>query len=567
MTDLFINPSLTIAAASSVLLVSIVKPILLLPQFVIYTRIASSSIEKDARYLNLGVNKVNLIMLTGAILAYTCGLLVPIFWIGWPISILVLVGFLFGYMNWRNAKVPEAMKFELIGTRLEDARQARQSKRAEKSVDLHFIDSNGAEHAVPLIDDPLHEIHKELEVIMCPALEVGASSVNLIPSREGTAVVRVVDTMPTRQEIRTPESAAAIIDYLKSLALLDVEDKRRIQEGSMKMVTPTGIMTVDIKVSGSSAGQRMRIELNRAARLGRGFDKLGLLDNQKEALAKLDEEENRHGVVLIASPEGQGLSTTAYGLLGRHDAFITVVKSCEKRIDLELQGVDQKLWDPNIDDSDYAKTVRTFLRRDPDVILIDDIRDEGTAELLARSGSDGPLIYAELRAHGIADAVKHWVSLSGNLEKAAGALKAIVISRVLRRLCPACRQPYQPDEEQLKRLGMGEVPESQFYRATGKVNVKNKIVTCDTCAGAGYTGTIGVYEVMPIDTPARILIAKNDLKGAYRHVRREERLPLLQEAALAKVCSGETSTDELVRVLVKKNSAPVEQRKPAEASS
>ena len=311
----------------------------------------------------------------------------------------------------------------------------------------------------------------------------------------------------------------------------------------------------------------MRIELDRAARLGRGFDKLGLLDNQKEALAKLDEEENRHGVVLIASPEGQGLSTTAYGLLGRHDAFITVVKSCEKRIDLELQGVDQKQWDPNIDESDYPKTVRTFLRRDPDVILIDDIRDEGTAELLARSGLDGPLIYAELRAHGIADAVKHWVRLSGNLEKAAGALKAIVISRVLRRLCPACRQPYQPDEAQLKRLGMGEVPESQFYRATGKVNVKNKIVTCDTCAGSGYTGTIGVYEVMPIDTPARILIAKNDLKGAYRHVRREERLPLLQEAALAKVCSGETSTDELVRVLVQKNSAPVERRKPAEASS
>ena len=149
----------TLAAASSVMLVSIIKPILLLPQFVIYTRIASSSIEKDARYLNLGVNKINLIMLCGGIAAYACGLLVPVFWIGWPVSILLLVGFLFGYMQWRNAKVPDAMKFELIGTRIEDARKARQSKRAEKSVDLHFIDGEGKERAVPLIDDPLHDVH------------------------------------------------------------------------------------------------------------------------------------------------------------------------------------------------------------------------------------------------------------------------------------------------------------------------------------------------------------------------------------------------------------------------
>ena len=567
MTDLGAISNFTLAAASSVMLVSIIKPILLLPQFVIYTRIASSSIEKDARYLNLGVNKINLIMLCGGIAAYACGLLVPVFWIGWPVSILLLVGFLFGYMQWRNAKVPDAMKFELIGTRIEDARKARQSKRAEKSVDLHFIDGEGKERAVPLIDDPLHDVHKELEVVMGPALEVRASSISLIPSKEGTVVVRVVDTMPAQQEVIAPEIASAIIDYLKSIALLDLEDKRRIQEGAMRMVTPGGYMTVNLKVSGSSAGQRARIDLDRSSRLGIGFDKIGLLENQKAYLATLDEKENRHGVVLVACPDGQGLSTTSYALLGRHDAFTTVVKSCEKRIDLELQGVDQKQWDPDVDNDDYAKTVRTMLRRDPDVILIDDITDEGTAELLARSGGDGPLIYADIKARGIGDTVQKWVRASGDLEKAAGALKAIVVSRVLRRLCPACRQPYQPDEAQLKRLGMAEMPDAQFYRATGKVNVKNKIVGCDACAGVGYTGTIGVYEVMPVDTPARTLISKNDLKGAYRHVRREMKLPLLQEAALAKVRSGETSIDEVVRVLIPKKTSTEEKRQPANASS
>lgn len=567
MTEPAITQTLTLAAGSSVLLVSIIKPILLLPQFVVYTRITSSSIEKDTRYLNLGVNKVNLTMLIGGVLAYACGLLIPIFWIGWPVSILLLAGFLFGYMKWRNAKVPEAMKFELIGTRLEDARKARQSKRATKSVDLRFVDSDGHEHAVPLIEDPLHEVHKELEGIMAPALEVNASSVNLIPGKQGTAVVRVVDTVPIKQEAVTNESAASVIDYLKSLAKLDLEDRRRIQEGAMRMITPAGYMEVDLTVSGSSSGQRARIEIDRAKRIGLGFKNLGLLDNQQAILTKLDESEHRHGVVLVASPEGQGLSTTGYALLGHHDAFTTVVKTCERRVDLSLQGVDQKQWDASVDEADFTTTIRSLLRRDPDVFLTDDITDDGTAELLARSGADGPLIYAEIRAKTVADAVVKWVRAAGDLERAANALSAIVVSRVLRRICPACRQPYQPDEAQLKRLGMGEVKDVQFYRATGKINVKNKIVPCDTCAGAGYVGTIGVFEVMPIDNTARKLIAKNDFKGAYRHIRREERLPFLQEAALAKVRAGETSIDEVVRVLIPKKNATEERRQPAESAS
>ena len=566
MKDPILIPTLTLAASSSVFLVSLIKPILLLPQFVIYTRIASSSIEKDARYLNFGVSNVNLTMLVGGIFAYALGILIPIFWIGWPLSILILAGFLFGYMKWRNAKVPEAMKFELIGNRLEEARQARQSKRAEKSVDLHFIDPKGTERAVPLIEDPLHRVHKELEALMGPALELNASSVNLIPGKQGTTVVRVVDTVPSKQEIITAENASEIIDYLKSLALLDINDKRRIQEGAMRMVAPSGYMSLDLTVSGSSSGQRARIELDRAARIGLGFDKLGLLENQKAALAKLDEEEHRHGVVLVAAPDGQGLSTTAYALVGRHDAFTAVVKTCEKRVDLALQGVDQKQWSPD-EEIDFPTTCRSLLRRDPDVFLVDDLRDEGTGELIARSGADGPLIYAELKAKGIADAVQKWVRFVGDLDRAAGALTAIVISRVLRRLCPACRQPYQPDEEQLKRLGMADTQDVQFFRASGKLNVKNKIVTCEACAGAGYTGTIGVYEVLPVDTPARTLIANNDLKGAYRHVRREERLPLLQEAALAKVRAGETSIDEVVRVLIPKKTASEEKRQPAKTSS
>jgi type II secretory ATPase GspE/PulE/Tfp pilus assembly ATPase PilB-like protein len=242
-------------------------------------------------------------------------------------------------------------------------------------------------------------------------------------------------------------------------------------------------------------------------------------------------------------------------MLGRHDAFSSVVKSCEKRIDLAIQGADQLEWKPDSETGDHAKTVRTILRRDPDVLLIDDISEPGTADIISKSGIDGPLIYIAIRAENLAEGVGKWVRGVGDLEKASNGLIGITVSRVLRQLCPACRQQYQPDEAQLKKMGMGGITDAKFNRASGKVQVKNKVVPCEACSGTGYTGTLGIFEVIPFDTPARMLIGKNDLKGAYRHVRKVHKMPTLQEAALAKVRSGDTSLDEVVRVLAPKKTA------------
>ena len=563
MTDIAHLVEPVLAAASNLLLMSVIKPILLLPPFIIFMRIASSAIEKDTRRHNLGVTQVNLVMVAGGITAYLCGLLIPIFWIGWPVAILVMAGFLFGYMKWRNAKLPDAMKFELVGSKLEDAKKARQSKRAEKAVALRFIDPNGGEHAVPLVEDPLHVIHKELEQVMTPALESNASSVMLHPGKQGTTVTRTVDTMQYKQEVLAPEVAANIIDYLKKLSLLDVDDKRRIQQGALRMIAPSGFMEIDLMVSGSSSGQRARIDIDRSSRIGRAYDKLGLLPNQKEFLDRLDEPEHRHGVMLICAPDGQGLSTTSYALLSRHDAFSSVVKSCEKRIDLALQGADQMEWKLGAETGDHATTVRTILRRDPDVLLVDDINEPGTADIISKSGIDGPLVYVSLRGENMAEGIARWVRATGNLEKAASGLIGITVCRVMRRLCPACRQPYQPDEVQLKKMGMAGMSEGEFYRASGKVQVKNKVVPCDACGGTGYTGTVGVFEVIPFDGPHRHLIAKNDLKGAYKHIRTARKMPNLQEAALARVRSGDTSLEEVVRVLSPKKAAAPKADAPA----
>jgi type II secretory ATPase GspE/PulE/Tfp pilus assembly ATPase PilB-like protein len=566
MFELATMHTTTIAAAADYMLVDLIKPLLLLPAFVAYFRVTSAHIEKDARYHNFGVSKVNLTMMIGAVVAIIAALIIPIFWIGWPVSMLVLGGWLFGYMKWRNGKVSADQKFELVGDKLEQRRDARLAKRAQNAVELKFIDPQGQEKTVPLVEDPLHLVHKELETILGPAIAANASELNLVPSKQGTAVISMLDTVADRQEILAPETASALIDYLKMLAALDTDDRRRIQEASLRMVTPSGSILVDLTVSGSSNGQRARICFDRAKRLAVKFDDLGLLPKQAELLKALENEDERHGVILVVAPPGQGLSTTSYAMLGQHDAFTSVVKSCEKRIDLEVMGVDQKRWHPTTDDVDYTTSVRTILRRDPDVVLVDNIEDPGTAELLAKSGKDGPLIIATVRARSVKEAIQEWSRAVGDLEKACSNLKMIVASRILRRLCPVCKQAYQPTPDQLKQMGLPADSEVQLYRPTGKVNVKNKIETCDTCNGIGYTGTIAAFEVFPVDNTTRKLLAANDMKGAANHVRREYRLPTMQEVALSKVKSGDTSIDEVLRVLVSKK-ASTTQKKPATAKA
>ena len=202
-------------------------------------------------------------------------------------------------MKWRNGKVSADQKFELVGDKLEQRRDAKLAKRAQNAVELKFIDPKGQEKSVPLVDDPLHLVHKELETILGPAIAANAAELNLVPSKQGTAVISILDTVAQRQEVLAPETASALIDYLKMLAALDTEDRRRIQEASLRMVTPSGSILVDLTVSGSSNGQRARICFDRAKRLAVKFDDLGLIAQAGGTCRRPRREEERHGVVLV----------------------------------------------------------------------------------------------------------------------------------------------------------------------------------------------------------------------------------------------------------------------------
>jgi general secretion pathway protein E len=327
-----------------------------------------------------------------------------------------------------------------------------------------------------------------------------------------------------------------------------VTDRRRRQTGEFKARGPSGESVLTVITAGSSTGQTIRIEIDREKRLHKPFDGLGLLAPQIEALRTIEPPHERHGIVLIGAPSGHGLSTTAYSFLARHDAYTSNVKTLEREVQVWLDGVDQIQWDPTNPDVDYAINLQSILRRDPDIVLTAEILDNETAKVAAEPGIKGPLIYVQQPLPTITDQIRDWVKKVGDVKEATRGLRLVTNQRLLRSLCPNCRQPYQPTPEQIKKLNLPAKKVTQLYRAGGKVQVKNRIEDCPVCGGNGYLSQTAVFEMMVVDEEGRKLLATGDLKAALAHARRNKMI-YLQEAALSKVISGETDLDEVVRVL------------------
>jgi type II secretory ATPase GspE/PulE/Tfp pilus assembly ATPase PilB-like protein len=526
-------------------LVSVYKPLLLLAAFVPWAWLVSSRLEKDARYYKLDHRRWNAGWLASGVAALAVMLFVPIFWIGWPAGMIVLAGPLYAYMLVRNRAVPEKARFEFA--QLFRKGPAKPKARASAAT-VQFMPLKGAARPVPAKDDPRLAVHLAAEDLIVPALEARAGRIEVAVGPKGVAVGQIVDGVRYRRDPIEPGLAAAVIDYLKEAAGLNVEDRRRRQAAEFRMAGPMGQADLALVTAGSSSARELRLVFNRARQVMRPIDNLGLLPAQLEAIRAFEGAPERHGVFLFGAPAGHGLTTTGYSLVGRHDAYTSNVKTLEREVQARHDGVDHVAWDPDNPDVDYATHLQSILRRDPDVVLTAELADPETARIAAEPGLQGPLIYIPQRAAAIADQVRDWVKLTGDVKRAVKALRVVMNQRLLRSLCPNCRQPYEPSAEQLRRLSLPADRVKQLFQKNGQVMVKNKVEPCPVCAGTGYFGQLGVFEVMIVTEEIRNLVVAGDLKGALAEARRNKMI-YLQEAAMRKVVEGATTIDEVVRVL------------------
>jgi type II secretory ATPase GspE/PulE/Tfp pilus assembly ATPase PilB-like protein len=535
-------------ANSSAHLVSFYKPLLMFLTFLPWLWLISSKLDKDARYYHLNHQLYNAIYMGTALAALAAMLLVPIFWVGWPLGALILFAPVYAYWQIRNREVPEPERFVLTGESISARLDKARHKRAARAASLEFKDPEGKTRTAPPRNEPGFAVHMLAEDLLVPALAARATQVDLAVGSQSNAVAQTIDGVRFKLEPIPGTSALSLLDYIKSLGCLDVEDRRRRQAATIRMRGSAGDTELTMITAGSSKGQELRLIFDRATQVDKPIDALGLLPGQLESLRPYEQVEDRNGVVLFGAPPGHGLTTSGYSLIGRHDAYTSNIKTLEHEILTELDGVDQLQWDPNNPDVDYATNLQSILRRDPDVVLISDQIDKETARTAAEPGLKGPLLYIPQRASSITEQFKQWAKIVGDVKVAMQGLRAVVNQRLVRTVCPNCRQAFQPSSEQLQKLGLPQEKVGQLYQASGKIQVKHKIETCPVCGGSGYLGRTGVFQTMTVGDDTRRMIKAGDLKAAMAEARRNKMI-YLQEAALRKVVDGETTIEEVVRVM------------------
>lgn len=523
------------------------KALLMFPPFMGWGWIIATKIDKDARFFHLNVHMWNGVNLAAGVAALACMLFIPIFWAGWFVGMAILISPMLIYLKVRNENVPEGQQFYLSGATLADRFESRRAKRASRDALIHFTNSEDKSLPAPLKDEPHYPIHMLIEDLLTPAILSRAARLDMTITPKGCSTTQLVDGMRYKRDPIAAEDALKVFDYIKEIAGLNVEERRKRQRGICKITVEMDKIELSITSAGSSAGHTLRIDFDLESQISKPVDHLGLLPSQLEELRASEEIHERHGVILIGAPRGQGLTTTVYAMLSRHDAYIANIKTLERDIHLRLDGPDQVLFDPTNPDIDYATNLQSILRRDPDIVLTDDIQDNDSAILIAESGKEGPLIYVPQVQSTIIDQIRIWVKMIGDVKLATKSLRIVMNQRLLRTLCPNCRQPYTPTPEQLKKLNLPAKKVTELFKAGGKIEIKGKIEDCPICRGTGFLGQTAAFEVFSITPEIRKILGTGDLKTAMAHARRNKMI-YLQEAALSKVISGLTSIEEIIRV-------------------
>ena len=531
---------------SSVFLMSPWKPLIIWGVFIAWAWLVATKLDKDLRYYNLGWEKWNTAFLASGVVALVVFFTGWVFWVSLPAGVLILLVPVLVYWKVRNGSVPDGKQYYLSLSKDAAAAQQRKLEKARLSAAIRYTDAAGNEAKVPSKDDPAFQIYLRSEDMIGPAIKARASRIEMLLTDAGCRIAWVIDGVRTKQDEMPTEDAAQAVNFFKQLAGLDVSGSRRTTSGSFNLNEGSGEHSVQMTISGSSKGPIVVFEFDRERSRLVAYDQLGLLPQQRPLLDLLEEKHERQGIVLVSSPAKQGVTTTIYSLLARHDAYTCNIKSLEYDIEAYINGVDQAEWDPLNIDVDFGTNLQSILRRDPDVTLVGDMRDAESASAAVAPGRKGPLIYIGMHSDSLISTIREWVKLVGDVDKAVKPLRAVLNQRLMRTLCPNCKQQMTAEEISSMKLpsGIG----NQLSRRVGQIQIKNKIVDCPICNGTGFLGQTAVYEVLSIDKEISKHLRNGDLKSALSTARRGKMLQM-QEAALLKAGRGETSLDEIARVL------------------
>ena len=374
-----------------------------------------------------------------------------------------------------------------------------------------------------------------LEKIVITAKEIGSSDIHFEPYENKARVRYRLDGKLKEQFHIDNEEYPIIVNKIKIRAQLDISEKRLPQDGRITISTQFDDFDIRVSILPTLHGEKVVLRILSKDTSHINIDSLGFTENELKIY--LESIKKPNGIVLISGPTGSGKTTTLYATLKLLNQTNTNILTVEDPIEYTLEGINQVQLKESIG-LDFAKTLRTFLRQDPDIIMVGEIRDVATANMAVRAALTGHLVLSTIHTNSAWATVSRLIDMGVPSFLIAGTLNCSVAQRLVRKLCPLCKEPSTIKSSDFP-IGF-DLPKNliQDYKAVG----------CNECFHTGYIGRKAIYEILPITTELVEYIKSNN--SSIETYITENNIATLKSNALEMIISGETSVEEVFSLLM-----------------
>src|SRR5881409_782057 len=373
-----------------------------------------------------------------------------------------------------------------------------------------------------------------VDLIISEGILARSSDIHIEPEEGGVAVRYRIDGV-LRQVMKIPRQAGLpLISRIKIMSALDIADRLRPQDGRARVAVNGQPIDLRVSTLPAALGEKVVIRILDSRATVKSLDSLGLNTNETEGIRRL--LENHEGIILVTGPTGSGKTTTLYSCINQIKSEGVNIVTVEDPVEYRMQGIVQVQVQEKAGLT-FASALRSILRQDPNVVLIGEIRDRETAQIAVQASLTGHLVLSTLHTNDAANAVTRLVDIGVEAYKIAASLRGVVAQRLMRKLCPTCKEVWmEAPPERLRRWIPSGTP---LYRHAG----------CPDCAMTGYRGRFSILEILTMNPELERRIAAGEPADRIAEAARRTGMKSLWDSGLAHVLRGESTIDELMRVV------------------
>ena len=386
-------------------------------------------------------------------------------------------------------------------------------------------------------DESSAPIVRLVQLMINEAVQLRASDIHVEPFEKQVRIRYRIDGVLHERDTLPKRQLGAIISRIKILADIDIAEKRREQDGRIKVTAGEKELDLRVSIIPTNQGQSCVMRLLDKDNIKIGVRQLGFSDKVYKQFHSLIRRPN--GIILVTGPTGSGKTTTLYAAMNSLNRPDRKIITAEDPVEYYLPGINQVEVKHKIG-LDFARIIRSMLRQAPNVILVGEMRDQETASMGIQASLTGHLVFSTLHTNDAPTAITRMVDMGVPGYLVASSVVAILAQRLVRTICPKCRSKHRPSEQDIKESGMSAemAASATFMRGKG----------CSSCQKSGFRGRMGIYEMLMLDSSVRELIFRNASSQEIRDYAVEKGMDTLYVDGLSKVAQGYTTFSEVMRV-------------------